>query len=59
MESRQAIVLMAINGELDFQNRHIETADARPLIVQNQEQGNYDLWIAQPAWSNAMRDAFK
>jgi len=54
MESRQAIVLMAINGELDFQNRHIETADARPLIVQNQEQGNYDLWIAQPAWSNAM-----
>ena len=54
MEDRQAIVLMAINGELDMQNRHIETTDARPLLVQNQERGGYRLWIAQPAWSNAM-----
>lgn len=54
MEDTQAIVLKAINGEIDFQNRHIETTQARPLIVQNREQGNYDLWIAQPAWSNAM-----
>lgn len=54
MEDTQAIVLQAINGELDFQNRHIETTQARPLIVQNQDNGNYDLWIAQPAWSNAM-----
>lgn len=53
-EDRQAVILAAINGEIDFQNRHIETTDARPLIVQNRDQGNYDLWIAQPAWSNAM-----
>lgn len=54
MEDVQGIVLKAINGEIDFQNRHIERTDTRPLIVQNQERGDYSLWIAQPAWSNAM-----
>ncbi|AJD46370.1 ABC transporter substrate-binding protein [Rhizobium sp. SEMIA 4085] len=54
MEDTQAIILKAINGEIDMQNRFIETTDARPVIVQNQEKGGYRLFIARPAWSNAL-----
>jgi peptide/nickel transport system substrate-binding protein len=54
MEDTQAIILKAISGEIDMQNRFIETIDARPVIVQNQEKAGYDLFIARPAWSNAM-----
>lgn len=54
MQDPQAIVLKAINGEIDMQNRYLETTDARPVIVQNEAKGNYRLFIARPAWSNAM-----
>lgn len=54
MEDTQAIILKAISGEIDMQNRFIETIDARPVIVQNQEKAGYDLFVARPAWSNAL-----
>lgn len=54
MEDTQAIILKAISGDIDMQNRFIETTDARPVIVQNQEKGGYGLFIARPAWSNAL-----
>ncbi|WP_105384387.1 ABC transporter substrate-binding protein [Neorhizobium alkalisoli] len=54
MEDTQAIILKAINGEIDMQNRFIETTDARPVIVQNREKGGYGLFVARPAWSNAL-----
>ena len=54
MQDRQAIVLKAINGEIDMQNRFIETTDVRPVIVQNKDKAGYNLFIARPAWSNAM-----
>ena len=54
MEDTQAIILKAISGEIDMQNRFIETIDARPVIVQNQEKAGYGLFIARPAWSNAL-----
>jgi peptide/nickel transport system substrate-binding protein len=54
MEDTQAIILKAISGEIDMQNRFIETIDARPVIVQNREKAGYDLFVARPAWSNAM-----
>jgi peptide/nickel transport system substrate-binding protein len=54
LEDGQALLLKAINGELDMQHRHIDTTDARPLLVQNQQRGRYRLFNAQPAWSNAM-----
>ncbi|MGL4635346.1 MAG: ABC transporter substrate-binding protein [Beijerinckiaceae bacterium] len=54
IEDNQALILKAINGEIDMQNRHIDTTDARPLLVQNQQRSRYRLFKAQPAWSNAM-----
>lgn len=54
MEDTQAIILKAISGDIDMQNRFVETTDARTVIVQNQEKGGYGLWIARPAWSNAL-----
>lgn len=54
MQDTQAIILKAANGEIDMQNRSIETTNARPVIVQNQEKGGYGLFVARPAWSNAM-----
>lgn len=54
MQDTQAIILKAISGEIDMQNRFIETTDARTVIVQNQEKGGYGLFIARPAWSNAL-----
>lgn len=54
MEDTQAIILKAISGEIDMQNRFIETTDARPVIVQNKDKAGYDLWVARPAWSNAL-----
>jgi peptide/nickel transport system substrate-binding protein len=54
LEDNQALILKAINGEIDMQNRHLDTTDARPLLVQNQQRSRYRLFKAQPAWSNAM-----
>lgn len=54
IEDNQALILKAINGELDMQNRHLDTTDARPLLVQNQQRGRFRLFNAQPAWSNAL-----
>ncbi|MGL5117114.1 MAG: ABC transporter substrate-binding protein, partial [Beijerinckiaceae bacterium] len=54
IEDNQALILKAINGEIDMQNRHLDTTDARPLLVQNQQRSRYRLFKAQPAWSNAM-----
>jgi peptide/nickel transport system substrate-binding protein len=54
LEDGQALILKAINGEIDMQHRHIDTTDARPVIVQNQQRGRYRLFNAQPAWSNAL-----
>ncbi len=47
MQDTQAIILKAISGEIDMQNRFIETTDARTVIVQNQEKGGYGLFIAR------------
>jgi peptide/nickel transport system substrate-binding protein len=54
VEDPQAVVLKAINGQIDMQTQYLDSVDVRPVIVQNQQQGNYKLFISQPAWSNAM-----
>lgn len=54
VEDPQAVVLKAVNGQIDMQTQYLDSVDVRPVIVQNQQQGNYKLFISQPAWSNAM-----
>ena len=54
LEDTQAVVLKAINGQIDMQTQYLDSVDVRPVVVQNQQQGGYHLFISQPAWSNAM-----
>ncbi|GLQ54844.1 ABC transporter substrate-binding protein [Devosia nitrariae] len=42
-ESLEELTLMALNGEIDFQDRHIATTINRPLFFDGQEQGDYRL----------------
>lgn len=54
MGDQQAIVLKAINGELDMQNQRLNGLETRIVLAQNRERSGYRLFKAQPAWSNAM-----
>ncbi|MBN9333460.1 ABC transporter substrate-binding protein, partial [Devosia sp.] len=44
----------AANGDIDMQIMFLDTVSVRPVVVQNQEAGNYKLFVSQPAFSNAM-----
>lgn len=54
LEDPQAVVLKAANGDIDMQIMFLDTVSVRPVVVQNQQQGNYHLFVSQPAFSNAM-----
>jgi peptide/nickel transport system substrate-binding protein len=43
LEDGEVIVLRALNGNIDFQDRHIATADNRATFLDNREQGDYRL----------------
>ncbi len=53
VEDVETIILSAISGELDFQDRRIE-ADAFTTLMENRDRGDYDLirWVGS-AGSNA------
>lgn len=40
-ESVEELTLLALNGEIDFQDRHITTNISKPLFFDGQEQGDY------------------
>ncbi|MCD7059880.1 ABC transporter substrate-binding protein [Pelagibacterium sp. HS1C4-1] len=42
-ESTEEITLMALNGEIDFTDRHIATVANRPIFFDGQEAGDYRL----------------
>src|SRR5690606_14355563 len=52
------IVLKAIAGELDMQDRHIGSVQTMPLFVQNAERGNYRLFEKLSTHSNTAVFAF-
>ncbi|MCC6167468.1 MAG: ABC transporter substrate-binding protein [Caldilineaceae bacterium] len=43
-ENLEVLNLRAINGELDYQARHLAIANV-PVFLENQEQGNYTLYL--------------
>ncbi|KFL30029.1 ABC transporter substrate-binding protein [Devosia riboflavina] len=55
LEDAQAVVLKAANGDIDMQTLYLDSVDVRPVIVGGQEQGDYHLFVSQPAYSNAMQ----
>lgn len=53
-DSLEEITLMALNGEIDFQDRHIATVANQPLFFDGQEAGDYRLGANVPSTSNTL-----
>lgn len=53
-ESLEELTLLALNGEIDFQERHINTNINKPLFFDGQEKGGYHLGKIVPAASNSL-----
>lgn len=53
-DSLEEITLMALNGEIDFQDRHIATVGNQPLFFDGQEAGDYRLGANVPSNMNTM-----
>lgn len=50
----QTLVLQALNGEIDMQDRHIATNANRAVFFDNQEAGGYHFFETVPSSSNVM-----
>lgn len=50
----EELTLAALNGEIDFQERHIATTVNKPLFFDGQEAGNYHLGEVIPSASNTL-----
>jgi peptide/nickel transport system substrate-binding protein len=53
-DSLEELTLLALNGEIDFQDRHIATVANQPLFFDGQEAGDYRLGENIPSNSNTM-----
>ncbi len=53
-DSLEELTLMALNGEIDFQDRHIATVANQPLFFDGQEAGDYRLGANIPSNMNTM-----
>ncbi|WP_186766949.1 ABC transporter substrate-binding protein [Devosia ginsengisoli] len=53
-DSLEELTLMALNGEIDFQDRHIATVANQPLFFDGQEAGDYRLGENVPSNMNTM-----
>lgn len=53
-DSLEEITLMALNGEIDFQDRHISTVSNQPLFFDGQEAGDYRMGTEIQSSSNTM-----
>lgn len=50
----ETIVLAAINGQLDYQHRHIFSVQNRPLLLENAAKGNYKVMTLPGTGSNSV-----
>jgi peptide/nickel transport system substrate-binding protein len=57
-DSLEELTLMALNGEIDFQDRHIATVANQPLFFDGQEAGDYRLGENIPSSMNTMTIQF-
>ncbi|MBO9587091.1 ABC transporter substrate-binding protein [Devosia sp.] len=53
-DSLEEITLMALNGEIDFQDRHIATVANQPIFFDGQEAGDYRLGENIPSTMNTL-----
>lgn len=54
----QVLVLKALNGEIDMQDRHIATLDNKAVFADNMEAGNYRFFDTIPSSMNTNAIAF-
>jgi len=54
VEDPEVILLKALNGELDMQNRHIDDLVNKPVLFDNQEAGDYHFWETYPEAMNTL-----
>lgn len=53
-ESLEELTLLALNGEIDFTDRHIATVMNKPIFFDGQEAGDYRLGENVPSTSNTL-----
>jgi len=53
VEDKEALILKALNGEIDMMDRHIATLDNKAVFTDNQEKGNYGFFETVPAVMNS------
>ncbi|MBD8065835.1 ABC transporter substrate-binding protein [Devosia sp. PTR5] len=53
-DSVEEITLLALNGQIDFQDRHISTVANQPLFYDGQEEGDYRMGQEIQSSSNTM-----
>lgn len=54
VEDAEVIVLKALNGELDFQDRHLASPDNRSVLFDGRERGDFRLVSTVPSAMNTM-----
>jgi peptide/nickel transport system substrate-binding protein len=52
MQDREVLVLKAVNGEIDFQDRHIATNSNKAVFTDNQQKGQYRFFETVPSSMN-------
>jgi peptide/nickel transport system substrate-binding protein len=53
-QDAQVLVLKALNGEIDMQDRHIATNTNKAVLADNQQRGQYNFYETVPAGSNVI-----
>ncbi|GAB4568543.1 MAG: ABC transporter substrate-binding protein [Anaerolineae bacterium] len=52
LENSEVLVLKVLNGEIDFQDRHIAEPVNKPMFIDNMEKGKYRLFTTTPTTVN-------
>ena len=52
VEDDEVVLLKALNGEIDYQLRHINNPENKAVILQNREKGDYRLFEVQDSSAN-------
>lgn len=53
-QDAQTLVLKALNGEIDMQDRHIATNQNKAVFADNQQKGNYKFFETVPSQMNTL-----
>ncbi len=58
VESKDILVMMALNGEIDMMSRHFTSAANKPVLADGREKGGYQFFDMLPTGPNTMNLCF-